>query len=927
MSVFRGPAYDGAIDWIKWQIVNGASWSDVENACADDGDIAGALENLVVHENWPDEFEKVDVWQEFVCEIRRNEPIPVVIKPAGIDNGIQRGNYTQNGMQSSSRRYLDSLLEEGISSESIANIDEASKWVLNRCKRDTTGSEPVKGLVYGSVQSGKTSNMAALMSLAADQDWNIFIILSGTIESLRCQTQHRFDNDLKSTTAVTWDVLDLSGKDRDKAASSLILNTLNYREHSMRYVTVCLKQKNRLEALVNWLYSCPDRTKRMRIILIDDEADQASINTANIIDPDQEDKVEQERKTINRLICNLVNGKTGDGGTPPVGFQSMNYICYTATPYANLLNETSGDSLYPRDFIRTLADPKEYFGPKVIFGNGDEDSCPGLDIIRTIPASDERQIKEIHDGVCFDLPNSYQDSIAWFLSASAVLRTKGFKKPISMLVHTSSKIDDHNAEYAQIRCWLNNGAHHERIIELCKTVYQRETKRFTYSDFEQAFSAYGGLSSMDKALPPFSEIRLEIQEILQEVRNISEEEGLLTYSPGINLCLDNSQANSIGSPEDHPRIAYPTREELDRMRKAPIFIVVGGNTLSRGLTIEGLVCTFFARNVGQADSLMQMGRWFGYKKGYELLQRIWMTEKSEQKYEALAKIDIDLKEEFISYMERGLSPSQIAPKISTIPEISRFLIAAKNKTQLAVPCSFDFSGFGPELTRFPDDAALLQEAINCTEAFLDKCGRPEKSEPGVPFAMCWRGLDFSSIADYLDRLSGFMTGEASFRQDLPTLLDWIGQNSGPSKRYSDWNVAVAGKRPSGAALWEIQGCELPTIERSRKVDRSYIDIGSLRSGRDAICDVRTSALTPQQLGRLKDIKTNRDIIPARADLGLPSIPLLIVYRIRHDGSVAKTQSSGRVPMNTTVDPIGVSVIVPGDHTRDNATTAVQAKLG
>lgn len=135
-------------------------------------------------------------------------------------------------------------------------------------------------------------------------------------------------------------------------------------------------------------------------------------------------------------------------------------------------------------------------------------------------------------------------------------------------------------------------------------------------------------------------------------------------------------------------------------------LVIGGNTLSRGLTIDGLVCTYFSRTSNQADTLMQMARWFGYRKGYELLQRIWITADAQKKFEALAKIDMDLKREVEMFMERGISPSKFGPRIRNTPEIAKFRITAKKKSQMAQYADFDFCGDSYETTNFTNDNSL-----------------------------------------------------------------------------------------------------------------------------------------------------------------------------------------------------------------------------
>ena len=225
-----------------------------------------------------------------------------------------------------------------MSDVSISNVQKSCNWILNHLSSDTRKYGPVKGLVTGSVQSGKTANMEGLISMAADYDWNFFIVLSGTIDNLRKQTRDRFRKDLQNSEGVLWRVLDFTSEDRRFGAENLKLNPLSgSKNFSQRYVTVCLKNRKRLENLIDWLYEDPKRTCKLRVVVIDDEADQASINTAEIT-PEEE----QERCAINQLICNLVNGKKSDGSSPETSFQAMNYVSYTATPYANARRCRSG---------------------------------------------------------------------------------------------------------------------------------------------------------------------------------------------------------------------------------------------------------------------------------------------------------------------------------------------------------------------------------------------------------------------------------------------------------------------------------------------------------------------------------------------------------------------------------------------------------
>ena len=201
----------------------------------------------------------------------------------------------------------------------------------------------------------------------------------------------------------------------------------------MRYFTVCLKNTSRLKKLIDWIHA--DRTSHdlMKILLIDDEADQASISNTAV----EYQREQRERKGINKLIVHLVEdthykkdrtcGKAG----------AMNYVMYTATPYANFLNESTVDSLYPRNFIWTLKTPNEYIGPNQIFGFNDPGKPDGLDIKRWIPDEDLDQIAALYDGSGSEIPESMKDAICWFVCGVAVIRNWQYKKAIRMLVQTS----------------------------------------------------------------------------------------------------------------------------------------------------------------------------------------------------------------------------------------------------------------------------------------------------------------------------------------------------------------------------------------------------------------------------------------------------------------------------------------------------------
>jgi len=921
MLDFESKAFQPCKEWIAQKINENSSWDEIKDLCVVTDSFDAELEILIEEEMWPRKLNR-DSWHRFV-EYYKSLLISVKIAEGEDVIAIDRGGISNHhpipfGYTSSWEHYKTYLTKK-MSPDSIANLQKSCHWILNHLYEDTREYGEVKGLVTGSVQSGKTANMEGLISMAADYDWNFFIILSGTIDNLRKQTRDRFRKDLRNSEGgVLWSVLDFTAEDKHMVQNELKLNSLSgSKNFANRYLTVCLKNKKRLEKLIDWLYSDPKRTNKLRIVVIDDEADQASINTAEIT-PEEE----QERCAINQMIVNLVNGRKSDGSIPDVKFQAMNYISYTATPYANVLNEGPGESLYPKDFICTLPESHEYFGARVIFGN-DEEDCPGLPIIRRITPNEENELKSIHKEESRSLPTGLKRSVAWYLCVVAIQRHNNIKKPVSMLIHTSAKQNHHFVIYERVQEWLKKKA---EILELCKIVYEEEINSVTVDDLKLANPEYGFLDEINENYPDFNEIRAAIELLLDDVSNISlGDDKKLEYKNGIHLCVDNCRANKEAEEGTYLRIVYPTDEQLNAMQYAPAFLVIGGNTLSRGLTIEGLVCTYFARSSNLADTLMQMARWFGYRRGYELLQRIWMTDLVLQKFEALTKIDMDLKREVERFMEKGVSPSQFGPRIRNIPEIAKFRITSKNKSQQAEYDDFDFCGDSYETTDF-ENGKMLRDNLRFTEEYIEKLNllaHPRRSD--VAKAWVWDNVKYEDIrGDFLTKY--IISKHSSLYTNLPYFSQWMEQMNRDNS-YVFWNVAVVDGDNHDDEWTLTEGVKVGCIERTKKTEKDYVDIGSLRSGTDALCDVNISGLSAEQQEYLKKVcKERKDIIAARSELNLADNPLLLIYRVKKDGGTPRANSTHRVRLAEVCDIIGISIIVPGDSIGESHAKTLRIKI-
>ena len=916
--------YDKPRKWITDSRDHGIGWDEI--ALGRKNDYAGLQSFLSLQADinfWPEM--SISDWQQLVESQKNAEKhikhIELLDGIAHIHDSRQDNAITiPEDDMSSWQLYKKKLLDDGFKPETVDEIERTTLKILKRLNGDTTSTGPIKGLVIGNVQSGKTANMAALMAMAADWGWNMFVVLSGTIENLRVQTQNRLFNDLNQQGSLWWRPLQhLSKKvDISQRAQSLHFDP-NSKE---RYFTVCLKNSTRLRNLIQWAQADKNKQRQMKILVIDDEADQAGINTCKI------DQAELSR--INKLIRALVNGKNEKNEDIDSQYLAMNYIGYTATPYANILNEAGEDSLYPRSFITTLAVSKEYFGPQQIFGySGDSVSFDGMDIVRTISPEELIELKSIHDGDAFTTPDSLLDAVCWFLCGVSCMRIWGYKKPISMLVHTSQLTAHHGAIANVINSWIASTPKAE-IIKHAERVWYEETFRFSLKTFRAQYPTYDRPDEAINKYPDFSAVEEQLHILLDAgISHIElDADDTLTYHKGIHLCIDNCANNGISSDGMHVRLAYP--ESSSMPSPAPAFIVVGGATLSRGLTIEGLISTFFLRSVGQADTLMQMGRWFGYRKNYELLPRLWITDKTQQQFTFLAALDQELRDE-IQHMDiTGRSPADYGPKVKNSPKASFIRITAKNRMQAATEATMDYSGASNQTYLFDNDAETLRNNIQLTETFIGELGNEwVPANNRFPNDIVWKNIAFSTIRKYIE--SFHFCSRLKVFNDTKPLMDWIEKVTNEGK-LGTWNVIVAGKRNSTNGTWALpNGKSVNKINRSKKINKdeldNTLDIGVLRDPMDLFADV--------DIDTIEDLNVKELILTAisnskaagatglRDRTGLDTTPQLIIYRVDQNSA---TTSETRRNLEADEDVVGISIYIPGGRIGTSYASSISIKM-
>lgn len=882
--------------WIKNQRRNKRDWESIRFGLAkDEAGLIKFLKNKYDEEFWSISLEE---WYCLVEIEKFNEPAfsgNINKKPEPPTISAPTDPY------SCWQKYKEKLKQKKFSYESILNIETSVKKIVSQLSQKTEQYSPVRGIVVGNVQSGKTANMAGVIAMAADYGYNFFIILSGTIDNLREQTRKRLIDDLNSGDSILhFDSLDyLSSKTKTPHRLQDLHLGAN---HKNRYLTVCLKNSTRLRDLINWINMDPRKKNELKVLVIDDESDQAGVNTANVS--------KKLKTTINKLIYCLVFGKNSRQGDA-VPYQCMNYIGYTATPYANFLNEATDESLYPKDFIATLNSPSDYNGPQQIFGIIDQ--FEPLPVVRKI---DTNEIEAINSGKIkykSDFPEELKKSLYWFLCTVAFFRFNNLSKPVSMLIHTSQKISKHAEMENLITSFFENITNVDELMSDIKKIYEQEVRMMSIEKYKEIMCINETFEDI-KDYPKFEEISSHIYELInigiQHIK-LNEEENKLEYTKGIHLCVDNC-ANSANEENIVMRLIYPDKEDKETLKQCPAFIVIGGSTLSRGLTIEGLTTSYFLRTTSTADTLMQMGRWFGYRKKYELLPRIWMSKRSIDLFERLSQLDFDLREELHNMEILNLLPSEYGPRLDSFPDFKLLKITSKNKMQSAYEIECSYSNKSGQITKYFNNKENIRDNYEKTYKFINQLGKPDvcknnnKSYPLLNNeSFMWCDQDYIKVLDFLSSLK-FPEQKASIN-DLESLKNWY-KIEYENENLSNWNIIVSGIRKGTKLSFQDFDLYLPTRRKLKNLDSEHIYLKAITSTDEKISDINCDNLSKYDLELLKSNKYTQN--EKRVKYGDNTKPLLILYIIDKDSGKDLISNDDRIPLDLENHLVGYYIYIP-----------------
>jgi hypothetical protein len=663
------------------------------------------------------------------------------------------------------RRLEAALRNQDRNSQQIESMAAESLRILRQLP-DPLQAEPFqgRGLVVGYVQSGKTANYTALAARAVDAGYRIVIVLSGIHDSLRNQTQNRLERELTGHQA-----LDLPRADRGREWISLTTPSEDFQEQDERilqstapFLAVVKKHVVVLQKLDHWLHSAERYLEDMPVLLVDDEADQASINTRGnrapdvAVGEDEENDEDLAPSPTNALIRSILSRT-----------KKAAYVAYTATPFANILinpeavDRRVGIDLFPKDFVIQLPRPKGYTGTEELFGV----SAEGREVLRTVPEEDVRTLRSsrsrpkgevvVRSVSTHDLPRSLTDALLSFCLAGAVRILRGFEaSPHTMLVHVSQRTADQeriaNSIRAQLELW-------------------REAER----QGQPLDSILGPVWATMKIGVDAPDDKVVLAAAIKVLRNIVVLE--LNSVAGEDLEYDEKPSRNI--------------------------VAVGGNRLSRGLTLEGLTISYFLRTAAMCDTLLQMARWYGFRQGYEDLIRIWTTDGIARWFSELALVEQSLRDSIVALSRAGRRPNQMAIRLRAHSDL---LLTARNKSGTALKQQDSWSGEHPQTVLLPlSESAKLTHNFRLTDEFLRSIPSPVRRHGGLLI----RDVEPASISNFL-RSYEIHEDIVVFRSDL--IADWIIERTGASE-LTDWSVFVAS--PSKGRPSVLGGNEIGLVKR------------------------------------------------------------------------------------------------------------------
>jgi hypothetical protein len=825
-----------------------------------------------------------------------------------------------NGFWGCYRQYLEE--EKNFAPDVVNKLDRLTDSILDNLF-DPTEKIKVnkKGLVVGQVQSGKTANYTGLICKAADAGFGLIIVMAGIHNNLRSQTQIRIDEsflgfDTQHTRAFDQKSIKIGvgrpGFGKSNVAHSLTSSLekgdftqgaanalgLNF-DTPDPIIAVIKKNPHVLRRIYQWLAAQADEDielsrviRNKSLLLIDDEADNASINISN--DPERQ-------SSINGWITQILNlfGKNA-------------YVGYTATPFANIFIPLDDQNLFPRNFIKNIPAPSNYIGPEKVFGfsplKEDEASNTVLPVVNRISDYSvfvpDRHKKD--DQKPSSLPESLKRAIRCFIITCAIRRLRGQTSVHnSMLVHVSrfQLWQDHITELVDNQfLFYRRGIDQNdpEIIEEFRQLFEQDENRYkSYVSVSQQILD-SNLKDLDSQIQvhQWGDVRQHLNDAAQLI-------SVKSIHGGSNDVLDYS----------NPKYKISV-------------IAIGGNKLSRGLTLEGLSVSYYLRASRMYDTLMQMGRWFGYRGGYVDLCRLFTSRELNEWFCHITLASEELREEF-DYMSdiAGSTPEQYALKIRTSPD--GLMISAINKMRNATTVQISWAGRLVESYEFKKEVPVINNNLNSLEKFIYQLPSNYKKKDN---ALVWYDIPASEVISFFD---GIQSVDNLKKAEPKKLIQFITAQL-KNNELTDWRIALM-RKPNAKNNSVLKLCDTEVSigqwlrtedgsERNSNEHIYYLRKSHIISPWDEFIDftkeekIRALTLTNERRKKSGEASYPKGQI-VRNEMRNPQKPLLLIYLLDTQESLTS------FPMPEGTNPfVGYAISFPKSNYNAPVSYAVNEEL-
>ena len=745
------------------------------------------------------------------------------------------------------RRYKRLLRhQKGFGSQVVAEIDKDTSKVVGHLEDPAKrGPWDRRGMVLGHVQSGKTANYLGVVTKAADCGYRVIIVMAGVHNKLRDQTQQRLDEGFvgydtgagigpsgrrpvgvgrddfsRQPTTFTNTISDFN----KSVAEQVGVPIKNLREP---VVFVIKKNAHTLRNLIEWLkthnaHHLDAAPISEPMLLIDDEADNASINIRHHM---------EQVSTINGLIRELLTL-----------FERSAYVGYTATPFANIFIDPSSvdhmvdDDLFPRDFMVSLNAASNYFGAATVFGSSGGEVVREVDDHRdTLPMSHKQDHRVTH------LPPSLYDAVRAFVVVRAIRLARG-----------------------QVR------AHHSMLVNVSRFVaVQRQVRNVIHAFLEHVQSSvrvHGGLppgdAKGDSELDALHRVFVEHFVGTCELSWDDLSGWLMDSVEGIQVVEINGKSSDSLMYREYAQDGWVT-------------IAVGGFSLSRGLTLEGLSVSYVLRRSMMYDTLFQMGRWFGYRDGYDDLCRVWMPEEARGWYEHIADAIEELRAEVVRMESAGATPREFGLKVRNHPDA--LVVTARNKmgsgTKQRVRISLANRFIETTILYRQGESARGNVAAARRMAHWVREHANGTRESDVAEGRLVRHVPVSVVDEFL----------LAFRNHSGSLKS----QTGPVRRYirdrgselGQWDVLFAGvrKKAYGSLVYQLPGVRVICQRRNATLGHDTISFAAKRkvagTGIEAVGLSRTMRRRAEREAR----RQHKGTCPDRIYRQFRERPLLVIH--------------------------------------------------